>query len=213
MNCITLEKENLKEFLSKLKYLKHGGNGIIFQYNEEELIKLFYKNYFDTYDDNVLDKIVTEIFETLEIKKIKDYLFFSKKSKEEKIITLIKKLNNTNTSTLYKGTIQVESHIIATILNNYHNYVELSELYNELTLKNKKEVLEKIIVLLDELATKGIYPTDLKLENIMINKNTLDVKLIDLDDNTTMITNIDNDFYKCEVAKRLLNIRKKIING
>ena len=41
---------------------------------------------------------------------------------------------------------------------------------------------------IDEINNE-IYPRDIKFDNIIINKNTLDVKLIDLDDQETAARN------------------------
>ena len=46
MKEIYLEKEKLKDFIIKLEYLKHGGNGIIYKLTDDVLVKLFYYNYF-----------------------------------------------------------------------------------------------------------------------------------------------------------------------
>ena len=51
--------------------------------------------------------------------------------------------------------------------------------------KSKKVIFESIKEKLYDLMSCGIYPLDLKEENILINKDSLDVQFIDLDGDET----------------------------
>ena len=213
MKNINLEKRNLKQFITSLEYLKHGGNGIIYKYNELEILKLFYYSYFKDYDYKIIDKIIEDIILKVESENTTKRLFPNYIDSKRKLYNLITRLNNTSSNDLFKGLVLTDNHVIGTILNHYENYSSYQELYKKFSFGENIYIMNKLIKLIEELLANGIYPTDLKLENIMINKNTMDIKLIDLDDNTTMLTDIRSDYYMYQVAKRTANIRKKIIKG
>ena len=213
MENINLKKEDLKQFITSLEYLKHGGNGIIYKYNETEILKLFYYSYFKNYDSITIDKVIEDIIAKTETENITKILFPNYINSKRKLYNLVTRLNNTSSNDLFRGLVLTDNHVIGTILNHYQNYFSYQELYKKFSFEENVYIMNKLIKLIEELLANGIYPTDLKLENVMINKDTLDVKLIDLDDNTTMLTDIRSDYYMYQVAKRTANIRKKIIKG
>lgn len=213
MKEIYLEKEKLKDFIIKLEYLKHGGNGIIYKYGNQELVKLFYYNYFKDYDISIINKTIEDIAIKVDNEHTRKILFPNHITQTTKLKQLITRLDNTSSNDLYKGIINIDDTIIGTILNYYKDYNLYQDIHSKLNPRQNIYLLNKIRHQVEELLNNGIYPTDLKLDNIMINKDTLDVKLIDLDDNTTVLTDTKEDYYRYEVARRFAHIRKKIING
>lgn len=213
MKEIYLEKEKLKDFIIKLEYLKHGGNGIIYKLTDDELVKLFYHNYFKDYDISIINKTIEDIVIKVDNEHTRKILFPNYITQTTKLKQLITRLDNTSSNDLYKGIIKIDDTIIGTILNYYKDYSSYQDIHSKLSPRHNIYLLNKLRHLVEELLNNGIYPTDLKLDNIMINKDTLDVKLIDLDDNTTVLTDIKEDCYRYEVARRFAHIRKKIING
>ena len=71
------------------------------------------------------------------------------------------------------------------MLSYYKDYCSLKDGFLNLDDKSKKVVFESIKEKLYYLMSCGIYPLDLKEENILINKDSLDVQFIDLDGDET----------------------------
>lgn len=182
MNIIEISNQELINFLSNKKNCyDYGAFGILFKYDNSTLLKIYYEDIFNTYttlDSNKLDQEIINI----DINKL-DQL--------KKIYTTLKK---TKSNSLIKGIITYKGYPIGILLEYYKNYLKLSVTYEKLNPNDKIKVLSNIKELLNNLFENNIYPTDIKEDNILINPDNLDIKLIDLDGIETQIKN--NEYIK-----------------
>ena len=118
MKNINLKKEELKQFITSLEYLKHGGNGIIYKYNETEILKLFYYSYFKNYDSITIDKVIEDIIAKTETENVTKILFPNYIDSKRKLYNLVTRLNNTSSNDLFRGLVLTDNHVIGTILNH-----------------------------------------------------------------------------------------------
>lgn len=75
---------------------------------------------------------------------------------------------------------------IGVVITYYKNYQKIGELFNKLSSEEKKVVLNNLRNYVDFLISKGLYPTDIWEDNVLVNLENLDVKIIDLDDYMTI---------------------------
>lgn len=207
MNIIELKKEALIALLSdKENYCGHGTYGILMNYNESTLIKIYYKDIFNTYitlDDDVLDKEINILLETeKQIKEI-DSHYIDNLQHLKRIYT---KLKRTKSNSLIKGIVTYKGYPVGVLLENYKGYLNFADVYRNLDAQAKIKVLKMAKELMLDLFNNNIFPTDIKENNILINPNNLDVKLIDLDGKETRI---ETKTY----IKNYPHIRNNCING
>ena len=188
MKIIELTGNDVIDFLSnKQNIIGQGGFGILSIYDETTLIKLYYKDIFKTYytlDSKILDE---EIELQLDLIKTSKELNINIEDKFKKIDDLYKKLQLTSSYSLIKGIAMYRNYVIGVLIEYYKNYETLENIYFKLSLGEKNRVLKKINYLLEDLMENDIYHNDIKENNIMVNPNNLDVKLVDLDDKQVRI--------------------------
>lgn len=191
-----------------------GSYGKIITLNNNELLKIYYrlfKQNFNTCTSQDLKKDLEQIknFSTNGTMSYKKLL-----ADPERIKTLIEKLNETSQKDLIKDYIIYEELVIALILTNYKDYETYEELIinNKLTRNEHKYILEQIKEKVYELINTRLYPLDLKEDNIMVHKQTLDVKLIDLDDlGTIFLDSNHSTTYKKSVDFKLDVLKHKVL--
>lgn len=80
----------------------------------------------------------------------------------------------------------------------------------------QKLILDKSASLLADLYKNGIIPRDIKEDNILVRKNDLDVKLIDLDDIETRYENQDYlqeySYIRKDAAEAFEKMKKRLLN-
>lgn len=80
----------------------------------------------------------------------------------------------------------------------------------------QKLILDKSASLLADLYKNGIIPRDIKEDNILVRKNDLDVKLIDLDDNETRYEDQDYlqeySYIRKDAAEAFEKMKKRLLN-
>ena len=188
MEIIELSAEKIIELLSnKNKYYDYGAYGILAEYNDTTLIKIYYKDIFNTYTSLDIKTLDEEINILLEVEK--DMMEFNKSyiTKLQQLKTIYRALKKTKSNSLIKGIVTYKSYPIGVLLENYKNYLKLSQIYKNLSNEDKIEVLNRVKELMFDLLDNNIYPADIKENNILINPNNLDIKLIDLDGHETRI--------------------------
>lgn len=188
MNIIELKKENLIAFLSdKENCCGHGSYGILMNYDENTLIKIYYKDIFNTYttlDDKVLDE---EISILLEVEKQMKEIFSDYVGNLQRLKIIYTALKRTKSNSLIKGIVTYKGYPIGVLLENYKGYLNFADVYRNSDAQAKIKVLKMAKELMVDLINNNIFPTDIKENNILINPNNLDVKLIDLDGKETRI--------------------------
>ena len=188
MEIIELSKEKIIEFLSnKSKYYGRGAYGILVEYDESTLLKIYYKDVFNTYTNLDIKTLDEEINILLEVEK--DMTDFNSKfiGKLQQLKTIQKALKKTKSNSLIKHIVTCNGYPIGVLLEKYKNYLKLSQVYKNLNNDEKIEVLRRVKELLFDLLGNNIFPADIKENNILINPNNLDIKLIDLDGYETRV--------------------------
>lgn len=166
-------------------------DGIIIKYNEDTLIKLYYKNFFNALLNPTPKTLITELDTK---KKIEAFLTKNKgikpllKEIQEKIIAL----NKTEEQGLIKGIITCTNYPVGILLTNYKDYEPLNNIKDTLTKKELQIVLTTVKYLINNLTENNIYPETINEKNIIVRKKDLDVKLINLD---TKDTRIETETY------------------
>ena len=179
-----LNSEDILKIVVDGKCIGSGVYGMIYEYDDTTLIKLYYKDFFKFFTSKNVDDLNQEIDinlfvenEMLEMRD--DYV-----TKRERLINIINCLNKANCS-LIKGIVLYRGYPIGIFLNYYKGYFNLGEIFETLDEKSKLFVMNKIKLILFNLFSCGIYPLDLKESNILVNVENLDVQFIDLDGGET----------------------------
>jgi len=182
MEIIEITKEQVIDYLSdKENIIGQGTYGILYKYNDTTLIKLYYKDYIYAYftlDSKIFEEEIEgnlTIINSFKKQGIKNI------DKLEELKKLHCILQLTDCYNLIKGVVTYKNYPVGVLLEYYKDYQTLKEIFFYLSIKEKTIVLEKIKSLIENLMENNIYLEDIKENNIMVNKNTLDVKLIDLD--------------------------------
>lgn len=191
-----------------------GSYGRIITLSNSEILKIYYRLFkqdFNSCTAQDLKKDLEQIkkFSTNGVMSYKKFL-----ADPERIKILIEKLNETSQKDLIKNYIVYEELVIALILTNYKDYETYEDLIinNNLTRNEHKYILEQIKEKVYELINTRLYPLDLKEDNIMVNRQTLDIKLIDLDDLGTIF--LENNYpksYKKSVDFKLDVLKHKVL--
>lgn len=162
-------------------------DGIIIKYDEETLIKLYYKKFFNTFL-NPTPKTLIDDLDTN--KNIEEFLI-----QNGKIITPLLKeikdkviaLEQTEAKDLIKGIITCTDYPVGIIIANYKDYEPLNDIKDSLNNKELKKILTTIKYLINNLMENNLYPEALNERNIIVRKSDLDVKLIGLDTRSTRL--------------------------
>ena len=167
MEIIELSKEKIIEFLSnKSKYYGRGAYGILVEYDESTLLKIYYKDVFNTYTNLDIKTLDEEINILLEVEK--DMTDFNSKfiGKLQQLKTIQKALKKTKSNSLIKHIVTCNGYPIGVLLEKYKNYLKLSQVYKNLNNDEKIEVLRRVKELLFDLLENNIFPADIKENNI-----------------------------------------------
>lgn len=103
---------------------------------------------------------------------------------------------------------------IGILMKKYLGYKRLNEILLNLTPEQKIIVRDRIKFLLSNLVDNDVYMRDVKFDNIIINEETLDVKIIDLDDQETVVGNRAHVKENClKSIEKFLNLYNSYIEG
>ena len=127
----------------------------------------------------------------------------------------IQQLQQTQSRTLIKGTAIYQGYPIGVFLENYKGYDKLGTVFLDLHENEQKLILDKSANLLADLYKNGIIPRDIKEDNILVRKNDLDVKLIDLDDIETRYEDQDYlqeyPYIRKDAAEAFEKMKKRLL--
>lgn len=136
----------------------------------------------------------------------------------QKLQTRQKKILLTNFPT---GVVTLNGKIIGQEMLYYDGYITLYEYCKSISYQEKKSLIIKVIKILIELESQGIFYKDIHLRNFLIDSNSLKIELIDFDSYFIsfdkdgiyaykyMINNLNNMLKKLEPT---LNISYQDIN-
>lgn len=183
MNEIHLSSKKLIELMSDRKnIIGQGSYGIIIPYDEETLIKIYYKQIFDGFYYLDEEKLIEEIYSN---KTICDSMMQHNTNYIDSLNRELKKLEVLKRIGLVKSAVYCDEYMIGVLLNYYRNYNNLGDIYCSLSTKERKSILNRVEQYLYFLMSNNIYPGDIKENNILLRKEDLDVKFVDLDDQET----------------------------
>lgn len=184
-----ITKEELWDYLFNKKTIDMGSYGIVKKIDEDTCVKIYYKDIFDAYASKDINKLDYLIECQLSVQKTLLEISSDCKEVEEmtrKKLELLSEIGYINKVLYYKG------YKIGIEMNIHKNYIKLHKAINKLSKDEKEIITQKIDNKLDELINNNIFPIDLSSSNILINLETLDVVLIDLDD---IWTRYESDEY------------------
>lgn len=185
MRVKSLNKEELQSLLFKSKVIAQGNYGLIVEYDDDTLLKIYYKDIFETYSSRNIDKLDKEINNRIEVENEMIEMRIIDKKQIETIEGKIQQLQQTQSRTLIKGTAIYQGYPIGVFLKNYKGYDKLRDIFGNLHENQQRVILDKSASLFADLYKSGVIPRDIKEDNILVRKNDLDVKIIDLDDSET----------------------------
>lgn len=185
--------DDLLRIVNNNKCIGSGVYGMVYEYDDTTLIKIYYKDIFNFLTSKNIDDLNKEVDinlyvenEMLEIRS--DYV-----TKLDRLINISNCLNRADCS-LIKEIVLYHGYPIGILLNYYKGYVNLGEIFEKIGDQSKLIVINKVKSMLSRLFEYGVYPLDLKESNILVNCETLDVQFIDLDGGETRYE--DEDYIK-----------------
>ena len=190
----------------KTNNIGKGSFGYVKQYDEDTLIKV-YKNDIELIEP----KYIPAVFDRL--KSIEDYYVKnypnSYETKEERLKSIKNRLSTTMfCNDLIEGLAYYRNYSFGILLKYYKDYSIITrKKYKGLSREEREILLSNIEMVIDDLMSNYIYPLDVKRNNIMFN-DSLEVKLIDLDDSYTHYKE-KNDEEKREICKKRLRELKE----
>ena len=203
MKIINLRKKELLNLLFNPNRDFKGCYGIL-NVKGNNIYKINYSNLIRTYishNDNCLDEEIDKLLYD------ENGLYNSETKLNE-----FKKLKNTLSGDLIQGVLSYRNVYVGTKMKYYKDYIKLDKAKSMLNKSDFIKCLEKSLLLIKSLLENEIIPLDIKESNILINPKTLDVVLIDLDDNQTIYNCSDNSYHEkiknnyYSMCKRLENI-------
>ena len=182
MQIYNLSSNELKEILKKREYSKQFQEMLYF--GGEDILEFYYKDFMDFSLDNIDESIESEKkiwnkFEfTWEHYKIMPRIALINRLEELQGLTKLGKPVITGLA-LYRG---YPAGVFVPRLLTYYKNIGDPEI-RELSLAEKKEILEKVDLWVEELIKRDVYPNYIYGGNIVVNKDEdLDVALVGLDE-------------------------------
>lgn len=183
MKIVNLTWNEVLEGKNSTNSLRMDYYRIISNYKDNNLLALYYKELIGFNEqidnENKLDNMISMYLETEKFMYENfDY------SKLANLKTRIEKLEEMKLAYIMNilGIALYNNYPVGILIDrDLLNYKNLVSIYQELSLSERKVVLEQVKCLINDLLKHGIYPTCLYLGNILIDKN-MNVKLDNFDD-------------------------------
>lgn len=176
MEVIEISKKEFLSYLLNPNPLTQGQFGKIVL-NGDKLYKIYYKDFIKTYinkNDNFLDDEVSSL---LEIERLTNLGLRDPYKK----LTELNRLAGTKSSNLITGVLSYKGLLVGIQMNYLKDYITLKEISTRVEDSKLDIYLNKVYELVCNLLMENIVPTDVKEDNILVNEETNDVALIDLD--------------------------------
>lgn len=176
MKVIEISKKEFLSYLLDPNPLTQGQFGKIVL-NGDKLYKIYYKDFIKTYinkNDNFLDDEVSSL---LEIERLTNLGLRDPYKK----LTELNRLAGTKSSNLITGVLSYKGLLVGIQMNYLKDYKTLKEISTRVEDSKLDIYLNKVYELVCNLLMENIVPTDVKEDNILVNEETNDVALIDLD--------------------------------
>lgn len=181
MQVIEISKDKFLSYLLKPNPIFQGQFGKIVLENNK-LYKIYYRDFIKTYinkDECFLDDEVNSL---LEIEKLTNFELRDPYKK----LNELNRLARTKLASLITGVLSYNGLLVGIQMNYLKNYTTLKEISTRVEDSKLVIYLNKVYELVCNLLMENIVPTDVKEDNILVNEETNDVVLIDLDGSETI---------------------------
>ncbi len=181
MQVIEISKDKFLSYLLNPNPIFQGQFGKIVLDNNK-LYKIYYRDFIKTYinkDECFLDDEVNSL---LEIEKLTNFELRNPYKK----LNELNRLARTKSDSLITGVLSYNGLLVGIQMNYLKNYTTLKEISTRVEDSKLVIYLNKVYELVCDLLKENIVPTDVKEDNILVNEETNDVVLIDLDGSETI---------------------------
>lgn len=181
MQVIEISKDKFLSYLLNPNPIFQGQFGKIVLDNNK-LYKIYYRDFIKTYinkDECFLDDEVNSL---LEIEKLTNFELRDPYKK----LNELNRLARTKSASLITGVLSYKGLLVGIQMNYLKNYTTLKEISTRVEDSKLVIYLNKVYELVCNLLMENIVPTDVKEDNILVNEETKDVVLIDLDGSETI---------------------------
>ena len=181
MQVIEISKDKFLSYLLNPNPIFQGQFGKIVLDNNK-LYKIYYRDFIKTYinkDECFLDDEVNSL---LEIEKLTNFELRNPYKK----LNELNRLARTKSASLITGVLSYNGLLVGIQMNYLKNYTTLKEISTRVEDSKLVIYLNKVYELVCNLLKENIVPTDVKEDNILVNEETNDVVLIDLDGSETI---------------------------
>lgn len=181
MQVIEISKDKFLSYLLNPNPIFQGQFGKIVLDNNK-LYKIYYRDFIKTYinkDECFLDDEVNSL---LEIEKLTNFELRNPYKK----LNELNRLARTKSASLITGVLSYNGLLVGIQMNYLKNYTTLKEISTRVEDSKLVIYLNKVYELVCNLLMENIVPTDVKEDNILVNEETNDVVLIDLDGSETI---------------------------
>lgn len=181
MQVIEISKDKFLSYLLNPNPIFQGQFGKIVLDNNK-LYKIYYRDFIKTYinkDECFLDDEVNSL---LEIEKLTNFELRDPYKK----LNELNRLARTKSANLITGVLSYNGLLVGIQMNYLKNYTTLKEISTRVEDSKLVIYLNKAYEIVYDLLNENIVPTDVKEDNILINEETNDVVLIDLDGSETI---------------------------
>lgn len=181
MQVIEISKDKFLSYLLNPNPIFQGQFGKIVLDNNK-LYKIYYRDFIKTYinkDECFLDDEVNSL---LEIEKLTNFELRNPYKK----LNELNRLARTKLPNLITGVLSYKGLLVGIQMNYLKNYTTLKEISTRVEDSKLVIYLNKVYELVCNLLMENIVPTDVKEDNILVNEETNNVVLIDLDGSETI---------------------------
>lgn len=181
MQVIEISKDKFLSYLLNPNPIFQGQFGKIVLDNNK-LYKIYYRDFIKTYinkDECFLDDEVNSL---LEIEKLTNFELRDPYKK----LNELNRLARTKSASLITGVLSYKGLLVGIQMNYLKNYTTLKEISTRVEDSKLVIYLNKVYELVCNLLMENIVLTDVKEDNILVNEETNDVVLIDLDGSETI---------------------------
>ena len=181
MQVIEISKDKFLSYLLNPNPIFQGQFGKIVLDNNK-LYKIYYRDFIKTYinkDECFLDDEVNSL---LEIEKLTNFELRNPYKK----LNELNRLAGTKSPNLITGVLSYNGLLVGIQMNYLKNYITLKEISTRVEDSKLVIYLNKVYELVCNLLMENIVPTDVKEDSILVNEETNDVVLIDLDGSETI---------------------------
>lgn len=181
MQVIEISKDKFLSYLLNPNPIFQGQFGKIVLDNNK-LYKIYYRDFIKTYinkDECFLDDEVNSL---LEIEKLTNFELRNPYKK----LNELNRLARTKSASLITGVLSYKGLLVGIQMNYLKNYTTLKEISTRVEDSKLVIYLNKVYELVCNLLMENIVLTDVKEDNILVNEETNDVVLIDLDGSETI---------------------------